>query len=212
VGHPDLGLVPTIRSLSEAKLGVVPDAGTDPEHNAHFFWVEAPDFDAVEEALAGDHTVRAYTVISETQRRRTYRITYSDRARLISPFITEVDGLMVDSRSRSDGWLVELQLPDHKTLYRLGERADETGLQFDVREIDQAEPTADSSEFTLTEPQIEALVSAYEHGYYNEPRETSLEELGSVLGISRSAVSGRLKRASRRLIEESLDDAGSDCG
>ena len=205
VAHPDLGLVPTIRSVDDIEIGVVPDAGTDPEHNVYFFWVEAPDFDVVEAALAADHTVDEHTVVSETPDRRTYRITYSDRATLISPVITEMDGLMLDSRSHSDGWVVELRLPDHNTLYRLGERADEMDIQFNVLEIHQDDPDAATSEFALTEPQIEALVSAYEHGYYDEPRETSLEELGSILGISRTAVSGRLKRASSRLIEERLD-------
>jgi len=210
VTHPDLGLVPTIRSVDDAELGVVPDAGTDPEHNVYFFWVEAADFDAVDGALAADHTVAEYTMVSGTPDRRTYRITYSDRATLISPVITEMEGLMLDSRSHADGWVVELRLPDHNTLYQLGERADEMDIQFDVLEIHQDGPDDTASEFALTEPQIEALVSAYEHGYYDEPRETSLEELGSILGISRTAVSGRLKRASSRLIEERLDDEGGD--
>jgi predicted DNA binding protein len=58
----------------------------------------------------------------------------------------------------------------------------------------------------LTESQITALVSAYEHGYYDEPRQTDLAELGSVLSISETAVSGRLRRASGRLIAETLID------
>lgn len=210
VTHPELGLVPTIRSLDDVDIGVVPDAGTDPEHNVYFFWVEATDFDAVEAALASDETVAEYAMVSETPGRRTYRITYSDRATLISPMITEMDGLMLDSQSHDDGWVVELQLPDHNTLYRLGERADEGDIRFDVLEIHQSEPDDADSEFALTEPQIEALVSAYEHGYYDEPRETTLEELGAVLGISRTAVSGRLKRASSRLIEERLAADDSD--
>lgn len=209
VTHPDLGLVPTVRSLNEGDIGVVPNAGTDPEHNVYFFWIEAPDFDAVEAALERDHTVSQYTMVSVTPDRRTYRIAYSDQARLVSPLITEMDGLMLDSRSRAEGWIVELRLPDHHALYRLGERVDDDDIQFDVLEIHQAEPD-DESEVPLTEPQIEALVSAYEHGYYDEPRETSLEELGSMLGLSRTAVSGRLRRASSQLIEEHLDNDDSD--
>lgn len=209
VTHPDLGLVPTVRSLDEGDIGVVPNAGTDPEHNVYFFWVETPDFDAIEAALEADHTVSQYTMVSETPDRRTYRIAYSDQARLISPLITEMDGLMLDSRSRAEGWIVELRLPDHHALFRLGERVDDDDIQFDVLEIHQAEPD-DESEVPLTEPQIEALVSAYEHGYYDEPRETSLEELGSMLGLSRTAVSGRLRRASSQLIEEHLESGDSD--
>jgi len=206
VEHPDLGLVPTIQSLDEFEIGVMPDAGTDPEHDVHFFWVEAPDPDAVETAFEADDTVADYTMVAEAPDRRTYRITYSERAKLISPAITDLNGIMLDSRSHDDGWTVELQLQNHSLLYQLGERADDQGLSFEVREVHQVDPNETNSEFTLTESQAEALVTAYEHGYYDEPREISLEELGSILGISRTAVSGRLKRASSRLIEARLGD------
>lgn len=204
LAHPNLGLIPTIRSLDDADIGVVPNAGTDPEHNVYFFWIDADDFDAVARALEEDHTVADFTMVSETSERRTCRITYDDEARLISPMITELDGIMRDSRSQDGGWIVELLLPAHNTLYELGERAAEEGIEFEIMEIHQKDPDNTHTEFKLTESQTEALVSAYEHGYYEEPREISLEELGSLLDISRNAVSGRLKRASSQLIEESL--------
>lgn len=210
VEHPKLGLGPTIQSLEDIEIGVIPDAGTDPEHDAHFFWVEASDFAAVERAFEADDTVASYTTVAETPERRTFRIEYSDDAKLISPAITDLNGLMLNSESHADGWIVDLRLQNHSSLYQLGQRAEELGLSFDVREVHQVESTEVSSESALTESQIEALVTAYEHGYYDEPREISLEELGSILGISRTAVSGRLKRASSRLIEARLDYDDSD--
>ena len=208
IEHPDIGLGYTIRTLPEVTIGVIPDAGTDPEHNVYFFWIEARDFDAVEATLTEDRTVADFARVAELGDRNTYRIQYSDRAKLISPAITELDGIMLESRSRLSGWVVRLLLPDHGTLYHLKEHADEKGIQFEVREIHQTVLTEDHFEFTLTESQTEALVSAYEHGYYDEPRETSLEELGAVLGISRTAVSGRLRRASGELIAQSLGYTG----
>jgi len=210
VEHPTLGLAPTIRSLDGVNIGVIPDAGTDPEHDAHFFWVEASDFAAVEDAFETDETVTDYATVAETPERRTYQISYSEDAKLISPAITDLNGLMLSSESHAEGWIVELRLQDHSSLYQLGQRAEEMALTFDIREIHQIESTDVRSEFALTEPQIEALMTAYEHGYYDEPREISLEELGSILGISRTAVSGRLKRASSRLIEARLDYDDSD--
>ena len=204
IEHPDIGLGHTVRTLPEVDIGVIPDAGTDPEHNVYFFWVEAHDFDAVEGVLSEDRTVAEFARISEMAARYTYRIEYSDRAKLISPAITELDGIMLESESQSAGWLVRLLLPDHGTLYHLNEYADERGIEFEVREIHQSDLAEDHFEFALTESQTEALVSAYEHGYYDEPRETSLEELGTVLGISRTAVSGRLRRASGQLVAQSL--------
>lgn len=204
VEHPDLGLVPTIRSLQDVTIGVVPDVGTDPQQNVYFFWIEARDFEAVETVLAMDHTVAEFTRITDTSDRRTYRVEYSDETKLITPAVTDVDGLVLESQSRSNGWVLHLQLQNHEDLYELNERAGEADVQFDILEIHQDERNDEQPEFDLTESQVETLVTAYEQGYYDEPRETNLEELGSALGVSKTAVSSRLRRASSRLIEEGL--------
>lgn len=204
VEHEDLGLAPTIRALPDAEIGVVPDVGTDPQQDVYLFWIEAADFGAVESALAEDPTVAEFTEIIESAERRTYRIRYSDEAILITPAVTELDGLVLESRSESAGWLLEVQLQHHDDLYDLHERAREAGIHFEMLEVHQEDSADEESEFDLTESQVETLVTAYERGYYDEPRRTDLEELGSALGVSQTAVSSRLRRASSRLIEESL--------
>lgn len=206
VAHPDLPLSPTIRSLPDIEIGVYSDAGTDPEHDVHFFWIEAPDYDDVEERLAADHTVRAYSAIVDTERRRTYRIDFSTDAMLITPSIVDAGGLMVESRSYSDGWMLHLQLRDHGALFVINEYAQQNDIHLDILELHQNEEPDDELEFGLTKAQQEALVSAYVQGYYDEPRKTSLEELGSNLGITSTSVSGRLRRGSAKLIEELLVD------
>ncbi|AFZ71926.1 helix-turn-helix domain-containing protein [Natronobacterium gregoryi] len=204
VEHPDLALVSTIRSVSETEIAVLSDAGTDPHHNVYFFRIEADDFDVVESALEGDHTVADFALVLEFAGQRTYRIEYSDDAKLITPRISERGGLTLESRSYLNGWLLQLQLESHDVLYELDECAREEGIQFDVLEVTQNDELDDRFEFGLTQSQTEALVAAYRHGYYDEPRESSVEELADLLGVSRTAVSGRLRRGSAELIEEFL--------
>lgn len=206
VEHPDLALAHTIRTCQGVTVGVVSDAGTDPQHDVYTFWVEAPDFEAVEATLAADHTVAAFGSIVEAEKRRTYQIEYSDDAVLISPLVNDVGGLVRNTESRSDGWELKLELEDHKSLYRLHERARERDIRLDVLDVLQSEGGPDRSAFGLTEPQTEALVAAYVHGFYDEPRETSLEGLAESLGVSSTAVSGRLRRGSARIVEEILID------
>lgn len=204
VEHDDLALTHTIRSVPDARLGVVSDAGTDPEHDVHFFWIEAPDFDAVEAALADDHTVASFSEIVETDDRRTYRVEYTDDAILLTPGVVDVGGLITASESHLTGWRLHLQLQDHDALFALDEWADDAGVRLDVLELQQRDVSEDRREFDLTESQREALVGAFVQGYYDEPREASLEELADLLGISPTAVSGRLRRGSSRLVEAVL--------
>lgn len=204
VQHPDLALAPTIRSAPEADISVLSDAGTDPHHDVYFYVVSAADFGVVEAALTADHTVADWSVIVERESRRTYRIEYSDEATLVSPAVAEVGGLTIESRSHATGWLLELQLPGHEALTELREYADAAGVRFQVRELRQDSVVETEPDFGLTESQAEALIAAFVNGYYDEPRETSLEELAELLGISKTAVSGRLKRGSARLVEAML--------
>jgi predicted DNA binding protein len=207
VEHPDLALVETIRSVPDVDLGVVSDAGTDPDHGVHWFWVEAEDFDAFEAALAADHTVASFSTVAGNGERRTYQIEYSDAATLVSPVVTDAGGLVLESRSRGDGWELVLQLADRNAIEELDAFARETDLRLEVLEIREAEESDIDTAFGLTEPQIEALVNAYLHGYYDEPRGAVLADLADLLDISETAVSGRLRRGSAALIDATLLDS-----
>jgi len=204
VEHSDLALVETIRSLPDADLGVVSDVGTDPQHDVHCFWVEADDFDAFETALTADHTVASFSEVAGDADRRTYQIEYSDAATLVSPVVTDAGGLVLESRSRGDGWELTLQLADRSVIEALDTFARAEDMRFEVLEISESETGDIDTEFGLTEPQVEALVNAYLHGYYDEPREAVLTDLADLLDISETAVSGRLRRGSAALIDATL--------
>lgn len=204
--HPDIAMAETIRSLPDVTIRVVSEAGTDPQNSVYLFWFEAPDYAELEATLTADHTVDDFSVVLETPNRRMYRIRYSDEAKLLTPAITGGSGITIESESQDNGWMLQFQLQDHDELYALREYAIEEGITLDITELRQTAETQDRSDYGLTEPQREALVTAFVHGYFDEPRETSLEELASLLDISSTAVSGRLRRGSARLIEAVLLD------
>lgn len=52
----------------------------------------------------------------------------------------------------------------------------------------------------------EVLTRAYNSGFYNSPKTTSLRELSKSLGISKSSVANHLRGAENRLIEQYFED------
>jgi len=64
----------------------------------------------------------------------------------------------------------------------------------------EPEPPGDG----LTDRQHEALRIAYERGYFDIPRQASLEDVAEELEITPSSVSERLRRAQTQLIEETV--------
>lgn len=210
VKHPDLALTHTIRSLPEADIEVVSDAGTDPDHDANFFRIEAADFEAVEATLTEDPTVEAFTAIIRNEGRRVYRVRYDAGATLISPIVMEAGAIILESRSHMEGWQLELMLQDNEELYELTEHADRAGIHVDVLELRHTDTSRTVPDFGLTDAQRETLTAAYLHGYYDQPREAFLEDLADLLGVSRTAISGRLKRGSANLIEEVVVDSDDE--
>lgn len=210
VEHDKIALAPTIRSLPDANISVVSEAGTDPVHQVYFYRFEAVDFEEIESVLDDDVTVADYTPIVETGNRRTYRIEYSDDTKLVTPIVSEVGGLTLSSERHANGWVLDLQLRDRDGLYELSESADEEGIHLEVLGIQETEGTYDREDFGLTESQREALLAGFVNGYYDDPRETSLVDLAELLDISPTALSGRLRRGSARLIEQVLIEDDGD--
>lgn len=64
----------------------------------------------------------------------------------------------------------------------------------------EPEPPGDG----LTDRQREALRTAYELGYFDIPRQASLEEVATELDISASSASERLRRAQTQLVQETV--------
>jgi predicted DNA binding protein len=60
------------------------------------------------------------------------------------------------------------------------------------------------AEDALTDTQQEALVLAYERGYFESPRQVTLEELGEELGISQQAVGSRLRGGIKHILGSTL--------
>lgn len=207
--HPDLALSHTIQALPEATIGVRSDAGTDPVNDEYAFWIEAADFAAVDDALAEDHTVAAFSTLDEAGDVRTYRITYSDQATLVTPTILDMGGLTQEARSHESGWMLRLHLRDHDALEALDTFAEAHDIRLEILDLRHDTDPPSESTYGLTDAQIEALVAGYEAGYFDDPRSITLEELADDLSVSNSALSGRLRRGYARLVDEVLiEDEG----
>jgi predicted DNA binding protein len=86
--------------------------------------------------------------------------------------------------------LSESPITVHVEAITAPEFSEETTVEFDLG--------------SLTDKQRQTLRLALRTGYYERPRETDLTELATELGISKSAVSQRLRTAEHKLIKQAL--------
>ncbi|WP_339104045.1 helix-turn-helix domain-containing protein [Haloterrigena salinisoli] len=92
----------------------------------------------------------------------------------------------------------------------MADEVQETLGEFELLSVTQNEDPGeplDSGRLTevlvskLTDEQLAVLETAYEHGYFDIPRESSATELADELEIAQSTVSERLRTAERTLLE-----------
>ncbi|WP_458210176.1 helix-turn-helix domain-containing protein [Haladaptatus sp. NG-SE-30] len=206
IAHPDLALIPTIRTVTDYSIQVVPHSATDPETGMFFFLVKNEEgvFESFEQALDDDHTVEKSLLVSNSGITRLYRLCHTDETKLISPKTIEVGGLMIEAESNRRNWAVKLQLPDRDALATLVDFCENECISFELARMYRQDELMVGQPMKLTKAQRTALVAAYEQGYFKEPRDTSLENLADQLEISPTAVGGRLRRGMDELIRAIL--------
>lgn len=198
----DLPLGPTLRRLPDVAIDVERQFATDPERPIGFFWATYDDFDAFEETLRDDPTVERFERFGDRRKRALYRIRQSGSGTLDSYRRWVALGAQPLSRRGTEGrWTVRMRFPDRAAFGSYLEYLVDAGVDVHVRRLsEEFVDTIDDG--PLTDPQREALRLAYERGFYEIPRRTTLGDLASELGVSDQAVSERLRRAQARLIDE----------
>ncbi|MFD1641221.1 helix-turn-helix domain-containing protein [Halohasta litorea] len=206
IDHDRLTLAPTLQRLDDVDIRAITHGNTAPGATVFPFLIEYNDREQLEQALADDQTVEAYDLIDWTDHTGIYYIEFTPETKLISTVVTDVNGFLVHTEAVRSGWLVHLLLPDRNALNEIWEYATENDISLDIIEIYGNSGTGDEVSYGLTEEQRIALKTVYEGGYFNEPRDISLNEAAAEIGLSSTAMSGRLRRGMRNLISATLFD------
>lgn len=100
--------------------------------------------------------------------------------------------------------LFSLVVPDREKLRAIVEDLREISRSVSLERIRTgvADGYGQGDGVALTEKQREALKTAIETGYYDRPREATLEDLAAELDVTPSAVSQRLNGIERKLVSE----------
>ncbi|WP_049922896.1 helix-turn-helix domain-containing protein [Halopiger djelfimassiliensis] len=170
------------------------------------------DRDLIEQAFADAGEVGEYTVVGKAGDTRRYQVRPGrSLEEHLGPHLDELSGLkalattdsiidrieVLPTGWRQTGWFATRTAFD--AFREFWQRNGGFRLRRLTRE-GEPKPPGDG----LTDCQREALRTAYELGYFDIPRQASLEEIAAELDISASSVSERLRRAQTQLIEETV--------
>ncbi|WP_252700356.1 helix-turn-helix domain-containing protein [Natronosalvus vescus] len=168
-----------------------------------YFWVrgaEAEDIEAAFEAHAGVINIELIdSVDDEYLLRAEWEETYFGLlSALASANIAVLSGV-----GTNDGWRFEVRGENREAVSEFRTICQNHDIPIEITAVHELLPVQGDG-YELTETQREALVLAYERGYFDSPREASLEEVATELGITQQSLSSRLRRGHRRLIAGTL--------
>lgn len=167
------------------------------------FWTRGDSHADFEDAAADDPSVEDITKLDEADDAVLYRAEWVENVETVAYAYTETGATITEATGRNDRWNLQMRFDDEASLSTFREYLDENGYQFDLNTLyREHQPMTESQE--VTAPQRDALLCALDAGFYNVPRDTTMDDVAADLGISQQALSKRLRRGYRNLIESSL--------
>ena len=151
-------------------------------------------------ALRADESVGAVERFGERADGWTYWVTWEGRPRWLIQRLVAADVTLVSVRGRGGEWKLRLLAPNREGISQAHEIMDDLDCEDECRSISTLDDN-NSNRSGLTNEQREALVTAFEIGYYNIPRDVTAEDVATELGISHQALSERFRRAYRHIVE-----------
>lgn len=174
-----------------------------------FFWAAGDDIEEFNDALQTDPTVEDVRRLDDSEEGRFYRAEWNENAEPLVYALDDVGATILDAVGDEGEWHVRILFPDDESLSEFHDLCAAYDLSFELLRLYEASTTSDPALQHLTDEQREVLELAYDEGYFAVPRETSMEELATELGISTNAVSKRLRRAHDTVLEETLEGVGA---
>lgn len=167
-------------------------------------WLGEADLASINAALERDPTVETYSPITGTAERWLYEIEFVEAVSELRSLIVAEGGTVLAATARHGTWTLQLRFPSHDAVSRVYERFSEREIPVEMMQIQSLSNTT-VDEIGLTPEQHEALVAALEYGYFEIPRDISLEGLAAELDISHQALSERFRRAYQTLAVSAID-------
>jgi predicted DNA binding protein len=185
---------------------VVADSG---ESLMPLLWVSGSEREALEQAFNGDPSVEGFDLLADTTRDSSaeteflYQVEWSERIEAFVGLLLEAGGTVLTARTANGKWHLRLLFPERAALSRAYDNCEAAIPAINVRKI-HALDMGREDRFGLTDEQRGALALAFDHGYYEIPRGTMVEEFAAALGISHQALSERLRRGHGNLVANAL--------
>ncbi|EMA40546.1 helix-turn-helix domain-containing protein [Halobiforma nitratireducens] len=169
-----------------------------------YFWVRGTEVEDVEGAFSDHSGLKQIQLVDSVEDEYLLRVEWSLEYDDVLSVLTETEIPLIKATGTNQQWTFDIRGDTRSDIATVHSRCREVGIPITLTELHALTPVETETEAALTETQQDALVLAYERGYFESPREVTMEELGDELGISQQAVGSRLRRGMKHILGSTL--------
>lgn len=168
-----------------------------------FFWIRGSDPETFLERAQNESGVHEIMLLDRMDDRALFRAEWSPDTQLVRG-IKELDGTIIESVATSDHWRFEVRAQHRDAFARFHQVFHDDGITVELNRLCDLSELIEDDQRPLTPQQRETLLTAYQNGYFEKPRDITQEELGEQFDISHRAISDRIRRGTRNLVAATL--------
>ena len=199
-----LALSETFETEPETVVQIDRVVASDMKSLTQYFIVSGVSNAAFEAAASSDESINSLQQILDGDPGTMYRARWGESVESLVQVYTKEGTSILKARGTADGWVLRIRFDDHALIGEFTSHLRDQGFSFDLIRLHEMSYTQTGSQFGLTPKQHEALVTAWQMGFFELPRETSMEAVADELGIRPQSLSDRLRRAQNILIGDTL--------
>ena len=168
-----------------------------------YFWVRGEEVEDIEAAFDSHAGVRNVRLVDSVDGEYLMRAGWDREYVGVLSGLVATNLVVLSGNGTGEGWRFEVRGESREKISEFRTYCQDNGIPINITAVHALLPVQGEG-YGLTDPQREALLAAYERGYFNSPREASLDDVAASLGITQQSLSSRLRRGHRRLIGATL--------
>ncbi|WP_137287507.1 helix-turn-helix domain-containing protein [Halorussus salinisoli] len=169
-----------------------------------YFWVRNVPTERVRETLEAQGALESFAIVDELDSQGLVRADWDPNVEGVFTGIVDAELTLLSATGTQEEWRFEFRAEDTDQIVAFQQYCTDLDIDVELVRLYDVGETGSTGQYSLTPEQREALLLAYNNGYYDFPRQVDLETLAEELAIARQSFADRLRRGHRNLIGETV--------
>ena len=191
-------------------VSILPSVSIEVIHFAHggetatpYVWVKGVSASEFERAIRADPRIADLTRLDAEEDGTLFKVRWHVDSPLIH-CVAAADGMVMQAEGIDEEWTLKIWFEDADNASQFQRCCSAQGIPLEIHRLTSFAGVLAGQQEVVSERQREALVLAHERGYFDEPRQSTQDEIATQLDISTAAFGRRLRRGFRNLVEQTV--------